>query len=51
MVPLHASTDHRPMEELAVLLGVTVAFTGALGGVLWAIAAMTGGSGEEPRSR
>ena len=39
------------MDGLATLLGVTLGFVGLLAGVLWAIAAATGGAEAEERQR
>ena len=39
--------DDAGMEGLAPVVVIVVGFAGVVGGVLWAIAAMTGGAGEQ----
>lgn len=39
------------MSDLITLLGILTGFVSVLGAALWAIAGLTGGSGQEKRSR
>lgn len=39
------------MEGFVLLIGAAIGFIGLLGGVLLAVAAMTGGAGQEERRR
>jgi hypothetical protein len=41
--------DDAGMEGLAPVVAIVVGFAAMVGGVLWAIAAMTGGAGERRR--
>ena len=51
MAPLGQGYDHPRMDGLLLLVGGAIGFIGLLGGVLLAVAAMTGGAGPDERRR
>lgn len=51
MAPLDQGYDHPRMEGLVLLVGAVIGFISLVGGVLLAVAAMTGGAGPEERRR
>lgn len=51
MAPLDQGHDHPRMEGLVLLVGAVIGFISLVGGVLLAVAAMTGGAGPEERRR
>ena len=51
MAALRGRNDNEGMTDFLILIGVATGFIGLVGGVLWGIAAMTGGSGREELPR
>lgn len=46
MAPRRRTDDDENMDGLAPVVAIVVGFAGVVGGVLWAIASMTGGAEE-----